>query len=329
MRLLAPNAALIVGSFLPVLVVFHQLRRTLAFGVPFLSSHKTSRLPLAARLMSDSAAKIDVGVRISYRAPTADEIPACLAIESASYPPDEAATLKSLTYRQANALDYFQCTILDGNEIIGFVCSTRCESFEAESMSTHVPTGPLLAIHSVVIQEKYRRQGIATAMLKAYLEKVQLENVDGSIQSFVLLSKANLLGFYVNCGFRVNRPSPIVHGQELWYELEKPLITTLPRDGESWFCKTEQFKRPYPQVKPYLDQHKDWVRSLRREGVAITSGYRVDAEGKPGGGGLMFLAAQSYEKALELIQQDPLVASDCVEWELNGWIGQVGDLQLR
>ena len=65
------------------------------------------------------------------------------------------------------------------------------------------------------------------------------------------------------------------------------------------------------------------------DGVVITSGYRVDNEGKPGGGGLMFIAATNYEEALKIVQQDPLVANDCVDWELNGWIGQVGELQLR
>lgn len=267
--------------------------------------------------------------RISYRTPTVQDVIDCYAIESASYPPDEAATLERLTYRQAHATNYFYCAILDDNQIIGFVCSTRCQFFQEESMATHVPTGPFLAIHSVVVREDYRRQGIATAMLQNYLEKVQRENIDGSIQSFILLSKANLIPFYVNCGFTVNRPSPIVHGQELWYELEKSLVTRHPHDDESWFCKTEQFKRPYPEVKPYLDEHKRWVQLLRRQGHCITSGYRVDSEGKPGGGGLMLFAAKNYAEALLLVQQDPLVKNDCVDWVLNGWIGQVGDLQMR
>lgn len=43
----------------------------------------------------------------------------------------------------------------------------------------------------------------------------------------------------------------------------------------------------------------------------------------------MFLAAKSYDEALKLVQQDPLVANDCVDWQLNGWIGQVGDIQMR
>lgn len=271
----------------------------------------------------------DIISRLAYRMPKPEEIPACFAIEEASYPSDEAATLSGLKYRQAKAGNYFQCAILDDKDIIGFVCSTRCDEFEEESMSTHVPSGPFLAIHSVVVKEEYRRQRVASAMLKAYLQKVRGENRDGSIRSVVLLAKAYLLGFYVNCGFRVNRPSPIVHGSELWYELESPLVRTLPTHDESWFCKTEQFKRPFPEVKPFLEEHKLWVLSLRRQGYCITSGYRVDAEGNPGGGGLMFLAAKSHEEALKLVRQDPLVANDCVDWQLNGWIGEIGEIQMR
>eukprot|EP00558_Chaetoceros_sp_UNC1202_P007496 CAMPEP_0197234808 /NCGR_PEP_ID=MMETSP1429-20130617/2457_1 /TAXON_ID=49237 /ORGANISM="Chaetoceros sp., Strain UNC1202" /LENGTH=226 /DNA_ID=CAMNT_0042693299 /DNA_START=15 /DNA_END=695 /DNA_ORIENTATION=- len=226
-------------------------------------------------------------------------------------------------------------------------------------MSTHTPTGSLLAIHSVVVLEEYRRKGVATAMLQNYLELIQdyndkMTTAGGNgddeyvpIQSVVLLAKSHLLSFYVDCGFRVNRPSPIVHGQEQWYELEKimaipssvdgdtssvtadTITKNIPANAEGWYCKTETFKKTFPFVKPHLEAHKSWVHDLRRQGVCITSGYRVDADGKPGGGGLMFLAAGSYVEALEVVLQDPLVANDCVDWELNGWIGQVGDVQMR
>jgi GNAT superfamily N-acetyltransferase/uncharacterized protein YciI len=270
----------------------------------------------------------DLLSQISYRRPSADEIAECYAIEVDSYPSDEAATLDRLKYRQANAREYFQCAFLSGKEIIGFVCSTRCNEFEEESMSTHEPTGTLLAIHSVVVKSEYRRKGVATAMLNTYMQKVREENVDGSIQSFVLLAKAHLLGFYVNCGYQVNRVSHIAHGQERWYELEASLARKLPKKDESWFCKTERFKLPFLEVRPFLEEHKQWVLSLRRQDVCIISGYRVDAAGKPGGGGLMFLAAKSYEEAMDIVKLDPLVANDCVEWELNGWIGQVGDVHM-
>ena len=85
----------------------------------------------------------------------------CSEIEAASYPADEAASLVSLQYRQNNASPYFQCAVLEDN-IIGFVCATRCDQFEEESMSTHTPNGNLLAVHSVVVCEDFRRKSVAT-----------------------------------------------------------------------------------------------------------------------------------------------------------------------
>lgn len=106
-------------------------------------------------------------------------------------------------------------------------------------------------------------------------------------------------------------------------------IRSLPNEDESWFVKTEQFCKPFPQVKPHLEAHRAWVAVLREEGYCITSGYRVDSEGKPGGGGLMFLAAKTYAEAEALVLLDPLVANGCVDWKLNGWMPEVGDIELR
>lgn len=264
---------------------------------------------------------------LSYRQPNKKDISTCFDIEIASYPSDEAASLESLTYRQQQASPYFLCASLD-DKIIGFVCATRTNHFEEKSMSTHDPGGSFLAIHSVVVEESHRRKGIASTMLKMYLDKVETEN-DGSIQSIVLLAKEHLLGFYVKCGFTVTRPSPIVHGKELWFELERKIVRTTLNEGESWFCKSEFFKKPYPDVKPYLEEHKLWVLEMRKSGHCITSGYRVDGSGRPGGGGLMFLAAKTYDEAQSVILKDPLVANDCVDWVLNGWNSQVGDIEMR
>ena len=55
-------------------------------------------------------------------------------------------------------------------------------------------------------------------------------------------------------------------------------------------------------------------------------GFLVDGEGKPGGGGLLLLQASDYAAALALIQQDPMLLSGGVEWELQEWISSVGQL---
>jgi len=95
-----------------------------------------------------------------------------------------------------------------------------------------------------------------------------------------------------------------------------------------WFVKQETFLRPYSAMQPHLEAHRAWVRQLRDRGVVISSGYLVDGEGRPGGGGLLLLEATDYASAEALIRQDPMLRSGCVTWSLHGWISAVGDLNL-
>lgn len=92
--------------------------------------------------------------------------------------------------------------------------------------------------------------------------------------------------------------------------------------------KTETFSQPFPVVKPHLEAHRAWVAALRERDVRVTSGYRVDRDGKPGGGGMLFLRAPDYAAAEAIVARDPLIVNDCVEWRLAEWIGEVGGLEL-
>lgn len=95
-----------------------------------------------------------------------------------------------------------------------------------------------------------------------------------------------------------------------------------------WFIKTETFRRPYREMRPHLAAHRAWVEDLRRRGVVISSGYLVDGEGKPGGGGLLLLEAADYASAQALIQDDPMLRSGGVDWQLSQWMPAVGDLAV-
>jgi len=79
-------------------------------------------------------------------------------------------------------------------------------------------------------------------------------------------------------------------------------------------------------MKPHLEAHRRWVEQLRGQGQVLSSGYLVDGEGRPGGGGLLLLQAGDYSEAEALIQQDPMVLSGGVEWTLQQWRPAVGDL---
>ena len=95
----------------------------------------------------------------------------------------------------------------------------------------------------------------------------------------------------------------------------------------AWFIKTETFRASAAEAVPHLAAHRAWVKQLRSRGVRISSGYLVDGEGRPGGGGLLLLEAADYGSAEAMVRDDPMVRSGCVDWKLQGWIAAVGDLQ--
>ena len=96
-----------------------------------------------------------------------------------------------------------------------------------------------------------------------------------------------------------------------------------------WFVKQETFLHPYSAMKPHLEAHRAWVDQLRADGVVISSGYLVDGEGRPGGGGLLLLQVADYAEAEALVLEDPMLRSGGVEWRLQEWRPSVGDLGVR
>jgi hypothetical protein len=98
-----------------------------------------------------------------YLKPLAREahIQRVVALETASYPADEAASETQIRFRQEHAGAFFQAAFLPSAEgaqddekdaLVGFVNGTLSASDELEehSMSDHAPSGTTLCIHSVV-----------------------------------------------------------------------------------------------------------------------------------------------------------------------------------
>ena len=91
------------------------------------------------------------------------------------------------------------------------------------------------------------------------------------------------------------------------------------------FIKTEKFTKKTLELsterkKKILSMHKKWLMKLKNSGIDVSSGFLVDKYTNPGGGGLLIIKASSYEKAIEIIKQDPMIQNNLVIWELNEWI---------
>ena len=90
------------------------------------------------------------------------------------------------------------------------------------------------------------------------------------------------------------------------------------------FIKTENIKKEYliqkDIRKKVINQHIQWIENLKRKGINIKSGFLVNKLKQPGAGGLLILDIETYQDALEIIKNDPMIKNNIVEWKLNEWI---------
>ena len=90
------------------------------------------------------------------------------------------------------------------------------------------------------------------------------------------------------------------------------------------FIKTEIIKKEYlindDLKQKIINEHIDWIKKLKKEGINIKSGFLVDGLKRPGAGGLLILEINNYENALKVIKNDPMIKNDLVEWKLNEWV---------
>ncbi|CAG8643285.1 5511_t:CDS:2 [Dentiscutata erythropus] len=152
------------------------------------------------------------------------------------YPPEEAATLEKLAYRQNVAPTLFLGAYLPSNisdshstpserQLIGFVVSTLANAsiITEESMSHHNPSGKTVCVHSVCVDKLYRRHGVATCMLNEYIKRLRNESqnkdVNVKYERVVLMCHEHLIPLYQKVGFILKGESQVVHGNEKWFDL--------------------------------------------------------------------------------------------------------------
>jgi ribosomal protein S18 acetylase RimI-like enzyme len=143
-------------------------------------------------------------------------LPKVFALEEAGYPADESATFEKLQMRLYNAGDLF-LLCFEHDFLVGYITGTASagNTLEHQSMSEHVKDGNLCCIHSVVVEENHRRTGIASNLLREYIDHIsQMEQ----FSLIALISKKEVLPLYEKVGFKVIGLSKVVHGSDPWYE---------------------------------------------------------------------------------------------------------------
>ena len=90
------------------------------------------------------------------------------------------------------------------------------------------------------------------------------------------------------------------------------------------FVKTEIIKKEFISQnkfkKKFVDKHILWIKKLKKAGINIKSGFLVKETKEPGAGGLLIIEVKTYEEALKIIKEDPMIKNKIVDWKLNEWI---------
>ncbi len=91
------------------------------------------------------------------------------------------------------------------------------------------------------------------------------------------------------------------------------------------FIKTEKFKKDTLDLSNsernnFLLMHKEWVKKISQSGHYIYSGYLTNENKMPGGGGLLLFEAKDYITAKKIIENDPMIKHELVNWDLQEWV---------
>jgi guanine nucleotide exchange factor len=83
-------------------------------------------------------------------------------------------------------------------------------------MSQHIPEGRSVCIHSVCVDKKYHRQGVALNLLKDYISRLR---ASGLYDRTLLIAHEELIPLYKKAGFTLVGKSPVTHGPRPWFEM--------------------------------------------------------------------------------------------------------------
>ena len=64
----------------------------------------------------------------------------------------------------------------------------------------------------------------------------------------------------------------------------------------------------------HVTAHQSYVRQLIERGHKAKTGYWKEL-----GGGMLVFEADSLPEAQKIVKEDPLIANNCVEYELHEW----------
>ncbi|CAO1628594.1 unnamed protein product [Parajaminaea phylloscopi] len=185
------------------------------------------------------------------------DVAQCHALERASYDTDDAAPRDRIAYRQKHAPHLFLGAYVPGpapkvagplsvglssnpKKLVGFINATASANLSARAIAEHAVSNDaegveawLVCLHSIVVEESYRRRGLGLRMLEEYMSRLRraeegrgeprkgdLEKPKG-YECVALLAHEETLPFFLKAGFNIVGPSHVRSGSGEWIEMRR------------------------------------------------------------------------------------------------------------
>ena len=154
-----------------------------------------------------------------------DDLEQIAELEQLCFPESEAATKEILRNRLDKYSEYFFVLTLSG-KIVSMVNGMVTEQADLiDDMycdeSLHNDSGKWQMIFGVDTHPNYRKKGLATAVLNAFIENARIKGRKG----VVLTCKENLISFYEKFGFVSEGKSESIHGNAIWYQMRLEFLS--------------------------------------------------------------------------------------------------------
>ncbi|MBF4693914.1 GNAT family N-acetyltransferase [Fusibacter sp. Q10-2] len=151
------------------------------------------------------------------------DLEAIVEVERQCFPAAEAAEEKSIKARMSTFPENFFVAEIE-KQIVGFIngCTTNSPVIYDEMFhdtSHHIPSGEIIAIFGLDVIESYRRKGIASKLMKTFIENARKQGK----KAVILTCKAHLIAYYEGFGFVNDGVSESTHGGAVWYDMTCPL----------------------------------------------------------------------------------------------------------
>jgi len=147
----------------------------------------------------------------------------CLLVETAGFPPEEAATRETIKLRIDTFPEGFFIAELDGR-VVGMLNSAGTDKAdisdeELKQLIGHDPHGRNMVVFALAVLPEFQKRGIARQLMSRFVEDAR----ERGKEHVFLMCKRHLINYYERMGFEHVGLSSSTHGGAEWHEMRMGL----------------------------------------------------------------------------------------------------------